>query len=69
LFKQETQINFSKYLMDYRVEEAKKLLRDTNLHIYEVAERVGFPNPYYFSKVFKEATGVSCKHYQSDFFP
>ncbi|MEF9973407.1 MAG: response regulator [Clostridia bacterium] len=69
LFKQETQINFSKYLMDYRVEEAKKLLRDTNLHIYEVAERVGFPNPYYFSKVFKEATGVSCKHYQSDVFP
>lgn len=65
LFKQETGINFSKYLMDYRVEEAKELLSNTNMHIYEVAERVGFPNPYYFSKVFKEATGFSCKEYKN----
>jgi two-component system response regulator YesN len=65
LFKQETGINFSKFLMNYRIEEAKKLLSETNMHIYEVAERVGFPNPYYFSKIFKEATGFTCKEFKN----
>lgn len=64
LFKQETGINFSKYLMDYRIERAKQLLSQSAMHIYEIAEQVGFPNPYYFSKVFKEYTGKSCKEYR-----
>ena len=64
LFKQETGINFSKYLMDYRIDRAKQLLSQSAMHIYEIAEQVGFPNPYYFSKVFKEYTGESCKEYR-----
>ena len=64
LFKQETGINFSKYLMDYRIDRAKQLLSQSAMHIYEIAEQVGFPNPYYFSKVFKEYTGKSCKEYR-----
>lgn len=65
LFKQETGINFSKYLMDFRVEQAKQLFSTSNLHIYEVAEKVGIPNPYYFSKVFKDATGFSCRDFRN----
>ncbi len=65
LFKQETGINFSKYLTDYRIEKAKTLLNETNLHIYQVAEKVGIPNPHYFSKVFKDSTGLSCKAYKN----
>ena len=64
LFKQETGINFSKYLMDYRIDRAKQLLSQSAMHIYEIAEQVGFPNPYYFSKVFKDYTGKSCKEYR-----
>jgi two-component system response regulator YesN len=64
IFKQETGINFNIYLSRWRVEQAKKLLKSTNMRIYEVAERVGFSNPYYFSKVFKELTGVSCKDFR-----
>jgi two-component system response regulator YesN len=64
IFKQETGINFNTWLSRYRVEEAKSLLRNTNLRIYQVAEKVGFSNPYYFSKVFKEAAGVSCKEFR-----
>lgn len=66
LFKQETGINFSKYLMDYRIERAKQLLSQSSMRIYEIAEQVGFPNPYYFSKVFKEYTGKSCKEYRNE---
>ncbi|MDR2053415.1 MAG: helix-turn-helix domain-containing protein [Treponema sp.] len=53
----------------YRVEEAKKLLGETNLRIYEVAERVGFSNPHYFSKVFKEFAGISCKEFRNTVLP
>jgi two-component system response regulator YesN len=64
IFKQETGTNFNAYLTRFRIEEAKKLLRNTNLRIYEVAEKTGFSNQYYFSKVFKEHTGMGCKEYR-----
>jgi two-component system response regulator YesN len=69
IFKQETGINFNTWLSKYRVEEAKKLLEETNLRIYQVAERVGFSNPYYFSKVFKEFAGMSCKEFRNTVLP
>ena len=65
LFKQETGINFVTYLNQYRIEKGKKLLTDTNLKIYEIAEEIGFGSPYYFSKVFKELTGIQCKEYRN----
>lgn len=65
LFKQETGINFSNYLTNYRIEEAKKLLKTTNLKIYEIAFKVGFDSPYYFSKVFKDVMGSTCKEYKN----
>ncbi|MDR1286136.1 MAG: response regulator [Treponema sp.] len=69
IFKQETGINFNTWLSKYRVEEAKKLLQGTNLRIYQVAERVGFSNPYYFSKVFKEFAGQNCKEFRNTISP
>lgn len=64
LFKLETNVNFSIFLINYRIEKAKQLLRESDCKIYEIAERVGFNNPYYFSKVFKETTGLCCKTYR-----
>lgn len=66
LFKQETGINFSNYLTNYRIEEAKKLLKNTNLKIYEIAYKVGFDSPYYFSKVFKNNLGSTCKEFKNN---
>lgn len=64
VFKQEMGINFSVYLTNYRIEQAKQLLCAGNMKIYEIAEKVGFSTPYYFSKVFKEQTGMTCKEYK-----
>lgn len=64
IFKQETGVNFNAALAQYRIEKAKKLLATTSLRIYQVAEQVGFSNPYYFSKVFKEISGYTCKEYR-----
>lgn len=67
IFKQETGVNFSNYLTDYRMEMAKKMLVTTNKKIYEIADEIGFSSPYYFSKVFKEYTGMTCKEYKDKY--
>ena len=64
LFKQEIGTNFSIFLLNFRIEKSMELLTNGNVKIYEIADLVGFSNPYYFSKVFREVVGVSCKEYQ-----
>ncbi|MDO5396510.1 MAG: helix-turn-helix domain-containing protein [bacterium] len=66
MFKKETGKNFSYYVMEKRMEIAKKLLKEGNIDkIYEVAERVGYgSNSQYFSQVFKKYTGVSPLEYK-----
>ncbi len=65
LFKQELGLNFSHYLTQTRINNAKDMLVKTNMKIYEIAEKVGFDSPYYFSKVFKETTGETCKEFRN----
>ncbi len=57
VFKDKTGRNFSEYLTDIRITEAKRLLRNTNLHASEIAYRVGYHNANYFSVIFKKTTG------------
>lgn len=58
IFKKDTGMTINQYLKDVRVTAAKELLTDSNFKVFEVAEMVGFDNPYYFSTVFKKATGI-----------
>lgn len=63
VFARETGRSFSSYRRELRMEKAKKLLLSTDMKIYEIACEVGYPDQKYFSKVFKEYTGVSAKQY------
>ena len=56
-FHREVGINYSAYVRALRIGKAKELLRTTDLRIYEVACRVGYPDAKYFSRVFKAETG------------
>ncbi|ANE45776.1 AraC family transcriptional regulator [Paenibacillus swuensis] len=64
LFKVETGKHFSEYLIALRLEKACELLIDTNLKIYEVADRVGYRYLPYFSRQFKEAYGMTPLEYR-----
>ena len=64
LFSQEMGIGFANYLLNLRMEYAKKLLRETNLKMWQVAEESGFNDYHYFSKVFKKAEGMSPAQYR-----
>ncbi len=59
LFTQETGQHFVFYLNSIRIAKAKELLVNTRLYFYEIAEKTGFADVTYFSKLFKRETGSS----------
>lgn len=65
LFKKYNDTGFNEYCTQVKIEKAKLLLRNQNLKIYEISESLGFESAFYFSKVFKKATGTSPKDYQT----
>jgi two-component system, response regulator YesN len=58
-FSRETGETFSSYLSRLRMDEAKRLLASTDLMVYEVGERVGYPSVEHFSRTFKRMVGTS----------
>jgi len=66
-FRSDTGKSYHTYLNEIRIEEAKILLKESSLYIYEISERVGFSNPDYFHKKFKEKVGQSPKQYRNQF--
>jgi len=57
--------NFSDYVIRNKLEYAQRLLRQTNLKVYEISDRLGYTNPQYFSKLFKERVGVTPLEYRN----
>jgi two-component system, response regulator YesN len=67
LFNKELGVNFSVYIKDYRIKKAKELLLLRKLRAYEVAKLVGYSDPRYFSRVFKDVTGMTPCEYQKTY--
>lgn len=63
-FKEEVGIGVSDYLNGIRVQKAKQLLDQSDYMIYEVAEMTGFTSSQYFSKIFKQLTGLTPNEYK-----
>ncbi len=65
-FKQYTGKNFVDYLKNLRVNEAKKLLTETDMMIMDISRAVGYDNEKHFTKVFKAECGVSPSEYRKN---
>lgn len=65
LFKKETSMSVSDYIAAVRMEHARALLRDTTDSVQMIAEAVGYPDPQYFSRRFKQTVGQSPQVYRS----
>ncbi|MCS5490629.1 helix-turn-helix domain-containing protein [Algoriphagus limi] len=63
-FKLRTRKTFTQYLLELRINEAQKLLRETDLGIAEIAYQVGFENLSYFNRGFKKITGLTPKEWR-----
>jgi YesN/AraC family two-component response regulator len=64
VFNKEVGMGFTDYLNKVRIEESKKMLKNRNNTILDVAIAVGFENHSYFSKVFKKNTGLTPKAFR-----
>ena len=62
-FKRRFQMSPKRFLLEYRIERACILLATTNYSIQEISNSVGFEDPFYFSRAFKEIKGISPRQY------
>lgn len=65
IFSREKQVTFVEYVTGKRMEKAKKLLRQTQMHTGEIAQEVGYKDPHYFSFVFKKTQGCTPREYRA----
>lgn len=63
-FKQATEITATEFLLNCRLNNAKDLLKNSNLSIAEVAEQAGFIDSSYFCSRFKKNTGQTPLSYR-----
>ncbi|NMA65820.1 MAG: helix-turn-helix domain-containing protein, partial [Clostridiaceae bacterium] len=54
------------YLTSVRITKAKEKLSTTNMKSAEIAYKVGYNDPHYFSHVFKKETGLRPTDYRSN---
>lgn len=64
IFKERYKTKFIDYLTHRRISYAKELLKDRRLTMREVAERVGYGDANYFTRVFRKHTGVSPRQFR-----
>jgi len=63
-FKKSFRVSRLAYQQDLRFEAAQRLLRFTSLRCYEIAQRVGYSNVYYFHRQFRKGMGTTPKRYR-----
>lgn len=64
IFIQEKGIGINKYIKTVRMEKARELLRETNMKISDISERVGYSSLSYFCRSFRNEYGVTPDQYR-----
>ncbi|MDR1514607.1 MAG: helix-turn-helix domain-containing protein [Synergistaceae bacterium] len=64
LFKKEVGMNFSQYILEKRLKEAKRMLGETDCSIADISVTVGFQEHNYFGRVFKRFAGFTPSEYR-----
>ncbi len=64
LFKAATGVSPSRYHINLRIEEARRLLRETRMSVLDVALEVGYTDPSHFARLFRRETGLSPSEYR-----
>jgi AraC family transcriptional regulator len=64
LFKAATGVSPSRYHIDLRMNEARRLLRETRMSVVDVALEVGYTNPSHFAQLFRREIGLSPSDYR-----
>ena len=66
LFKKEVGETFTAYIAKLRITYACKLLGNTNLMVGEIAEKAGYQDYFYFTKIFKKVVGITPSRFRAE---
>ena len=66
LYKKETGITFSDYILKARMEKSKELLLQPKYKTYDISELLGYENPKNFSRAFKMYYGISPREFRKN---
>ena len=66
LFRQKTGESPLSYLNRIKTERACRLLLETNMHVNQICHKIGIDDSYYFSRLFKQHTGLSPRRYREE---
>jgi AraC family transcriptional regulator, L-rhamnose operon transcriptional activator RhaR len=69
IFHMQTNMTFKDYLQGVRINNASRLLVNTNRKVIDIAASVGYQDLQYFNKLFKEKTGMSPSEYRRQMKP
>lgn len=64
IFRKYTQHAPMDYFLQLKMKRACELLKENDSYIYEVAQKLGYSDQYYFSRIFKRVVGISPKDYK-----
>jgi AraC family transcriptional regulator, arabinose operon regulatory protein len=67
IFINHTQKSPMSFFIQIKIEHACKLIRLTDLKMYEIGKTIGYDDPYYFSRIFKKNIGISPQQYKKQF--
>lgn len=67
MYKKKTGISLKDYIHEYRIEQAKQLLKNENMRVSDIAAETGFDNYSYFSTLFKKYTGMTPNDYRKSY--
>lgn len=65
LFRQSCGCSIHEYYLRLKMKEAKRLIREGNESFSEIANRLGFSDPHYFSRLFKKKENMTPREYRS----
>lgn len=66
LFKEIVGVTIQEYLISFRINKAKEMMKDRQLSIGDISRSVGYDNPLIFSKIFKKINGLSPSRYRGN---
>lgn len=64
IFQKHTQHSPMDFFIHLKMKRSCRLLRTTDLPVYEVAQKMGYADPYYFSRIFRKIVGISPRQYR-----
>lgn len=67
VFRRHAGVGPAEYVLNYRIKAAQKMLVTSDVTVQLIAQAVGIPDPFYFSRVFKKRIGISPTQYRAKF--